>query len=65
MNRARGAFNRALNKLRSRERKVRRLCRIKHCGSGEHAVIVTNIIIITFIPSVHWMSRRVEVCEES
>ena len=65
VNRARGAFNRAMNKLRSWERKVRRLCRIKRCGSGEHAVIFTNIIIISFIPSVHWMSRRVEVCEES
>ena len=65
VNRARGAFNRAMNKLRSWEGKVRRLCRIRNCGSGEHAVIVTNIIIITFIPSVHWMSRKVEVCQES
>ena len=35
VNRARGAFNRAMNKLRSWEGKVRRLCRIKHCSSGE------------------------------
>ena len=35
VNRARGAFNRAMNKLRSWEGKVQRLCRIKHCSSGE------------------------------
>ena len=46
VNRARGAFNRAVNKLRSWEGKVRRLCRIKHCGSGEHASIIFIIMII-------------------
>ena len=35
VNSARGAFNRAINKLQSWEGKVRRLCRIKHCSSGE------------------------------
>ena len=49
VNRAIGAFNRAMNKLRSWEGKVRKLCRIKHCGSGEHTSIIFIIMIIIII----------------
>ena len=39
VNRVKGAFTRAMNKLRRWEGKVRRLCRIKRCGSGKRTIL--------------------------
>ena len=49
VNSARGAFNRAMNKLRNWEGKVQRLCTIKHCGSGKNAGIFIIMIIIIIL----------------